>query len=194
MELNAPIAHLEVLEVTADSVHIRLMTLDGEEYQVHLAQGDALEAHIPETLSSDTYALLERYLSRPLPPDLLQASAPEDSSASAEPAVRSNRVLEELQNLEPPLRHPLCPQCGKPEQLAITHEGIVIVCRACDQARRVDAAILQRLADALGVLCFSCAAGKLKSESAEYANLLVCQNPACGSNNSWRGVSDRLQS
>lgn len=193
MEFNTPITRLEVLKVTANSAHIRITTINGDEYEVNLAEGGLVEVAIPEGQETDPYSLLEDYLVE-MPSDLLPDAPEENAETVNQPAALCNRVFEELQNLDPQFRNPLCPQCGRAERLIITHEGIVTVCRECGQPRRAKADILQRLADELGILCFSCTIGKLKSEATEYANILVCQNPACGSHNSWRGVSDRIQS
>jgi len=129
-----------------------------------------------------------------MPQELLKRIEEESSESVEAPVVRRNKVLEELQTLEPQFQNSLCPECGRTKQLIITHEGIVLMCRQCGQSQRIDAGLLQRLIDALGIACFSCAVGKLKSEAMEYANILKCLNPDCGSNNSWRGVSDRLLS
>jgi hypothetical protein len=194
MELKDLVARIEVLEINNNSVQIRLRTFHGEDYQLNLATGDVIEAAVSEDPEPCDCSLLENYLQGPIPPELLPDIEEESTESFGVPAPRRNNVLEELQALEPQLQNSLCPQCGHIAQLSITHEGIVLRCRECGQAQRIDTELLQRLVDALGIACFSCAAGKLKSEAMEYANILKCMNPDCGSNNSWRGVSDRLQS
>ena len=194
MELKDPITRIEVVEIAANSTKILIKTFNGEEYQFDLNKGDVVEVAIPEDSQDFDYSLLENYLSGPTPQELLQGIEEENSECVEVPVVRRNKVLEELQTLEPQLQNSLCPQCSRAAQLSITHEGIVLRCRECGQSQRIDAELLQRLIDALGIACFSCAVGKLKSEALEYANILKCLNPDCGSNNSWRGVSDRFQS
>ena len=194
MELKDLIARIEVLEINNNSVHILLRTFHGEDHQLNLAKGDVIEAAISEDPEPCDDSLLENYLSGPIPQELLQDIKEESTESFEAPAPRQNNVLEELQALEPQLKNSLCPQCGRTAQLSITHEGIVLRCRECGQAQRIDTQLLQRLIDCLGIACFSCTSGKLKSEAMDYANILKCLNPDCGSNNSWRGVSDRLQS
>ncbi|MBN2337429.1 MAG: hypothetical protein JXP48_02715, partial [Acidobacteria bacterium] len=115
--------------------------------------------------------------------------APEEA---ATPPARPNRVLEVLAELEPALAGSPCPGCGRGRQLAITREGIVLLCRECGRAERVDAAILQRLADHLALACASCGTGALQGEDTPYAHLLKCPNPECGARHSWQGIRDRL--
>jgi hypothetical protein len=194
MELKGPIARIEVLEINNDTVALKLQTFDGEEYLQDFARGDVVQVTIPEGSEDEDYSILETYLSQPMPSELFSTEDEANSEIEEMPAARRNKVLEELQNLEPQLGNTPCPQCSRTTQLVITHEGIVLMCRNCSQSQRVDVDLLQRLADTLGALCFSCATGKLKSEAMEYANLLKCLNPDCGSTNSWRGVSDRLLS
>jgi hypothetical protein len=108
-------------------------------------------------------------------------------------AASSNRVLEELRDLEPRFRDQPCPQCDRTEHLAITNEGIVVACKECKQSRRVDTDTLQRLADRLAATCFSCTSGKLKSIARSYGNILICQNPGCTRNNYWQRLSERIR-
>jgi hypothetical protein len=194
MELKGPIARIEVLEINNNSVALKLQTFAGEEYLQDFAKGDVVQVSIPEDPEDYDYSYLENYLSGPIPPESLHGIE-EESAESFEPApVRRNAVLEELLNLAPQLGHTPCTQCGKNTRLVITHEGIILLCRECGQSQRVEVDLLQRLIDAVGILCFSCATGKLKSEATEYAHILKCQNPDCGSHNSWRGISDRFLS
>jgi hypothetical protein len=194
MELKDPITRIEVLAVADNSTKILIKTFNGEEYQFDLAKGEVVEVAIPEDPQDLDYSLLENYLPGPIPQELLQGIEEVSAESVEAPVTHRNKVLEELQTLEPQLQSSICKQCGLTAQLAITHEGIVHRCRACDQSQRIDAELLQRLIDALGIACFSCAVGKLRSEAMEYANILRCTNPDCGSRNSWRGVSDRFQS
>ena len=117
----------------------------------------------------------------------------EARTPTAQPPTNSNRVLDELQDLDPRFRDRPCVQCGHAEYLAITTEGIVTACNQCKQSRRVDTGTLQRLADRLDARCFSCAGGRLKSTARSYGNILICQNPGCGRNNSWQGLHDRIR-
>ncbi len=103
----------------------------------------------------------------------------------------TNTVLRELRNLDSRLREHPCSKCGQSEQLAITNEGIVVTCNKCRQVRRVDVATLQNLADQLNATCFRCS-GKLKSVARSFGNILSCEGPGCGTNNSWQGLSERL--
>lgn len=107
----------------------------------------------------------------------------------AQPAP-NNRVLEQLRSLDPRLRDPRS-QCGHAAHLAITNEGIVVVCKECKKSRRVDTDTLQRLAEGLSVTCFSCKRGGLESVARPFANVLKCRSPGCP-NNSWSGVSERI--
>jgi very-short-patch-repair endonuclease len=120
-------------------------------------------------------------------------SRTERAADDAQPATNSNRVLEELRGLDPRFRDQPCSQCGHTEHLAITNEGIVVACKQCKQSRRVDADTLQRLADRLAATCFECTTGKLKSVARPYGNILICQNPDCGRNNYWQGLSERVR-
>ena len=200
MQVKGPIDWFEILRIDDGAVLVRLKTFEGEEYEAQLAPGDCIRSAIPEDTAEDSYPLLENYLAaRPLPPGLFGETCEETDTALqsqfaqfAQSAARKNPLLEELEKLEPRLRGLKCPECGFPEQPAITMEGVVTLCRQCGAGRRVDADILQRLSDKLGLRCFACDTGALKSVAAEYANILKCLNPACGNANSWRGVSDRF--
>jgi hypothetical protein len=194
MELKGPIARMEVLETNNNSVVIKLKTFDGEEYLQDFVKGDSVQVLLPEAQETCDYSYLDSCLSGPLPPELLHVIEEENEEPVEVPPVRRNIVLEKLRELAPRLGNASCSQCGKNAKLAITHEGIVLLCHACGQSQRVDAELLQRLVNTFGILCFACSTGKLKNEATEYANILKCQNPDCGSNNSWRGISDRLQS
>jgi hypothetical protein len=194
MELKDLVARIEVLGINNNSVQIQLRTFHGEDLQLNLTKGDVIEAAVSEDPEPCDDSLLEGYLSGPIPQELLLNLKEESTESFEAPAPRQNKVFEELQALEPQLQNSLCPQCGRTAQLSITHEGIVLRCRECGDAQRIDSQLLQRLIDSLDIVCFSCISGKLKSEAMDYANILKCLNPNCGSTNSWRGVSDRLQS
>lgn len=116
-----------------------------------------------------------------------------DRKPIARAAANGNGVLEALRDLEPRFRDPRCSQCGQTAHLAITNEGIVVLCQKCTKIERVDTNTLQHLVDRLAVTCFSCTSGKLKSMARPFGNILKCQNPACGSNNSWGGLSERIR-
>jgi very-short-patch-repair endonuclease len=113
-------------------------------------------------------------------------------STIAQPVQKQNRLLDELAKVDSSVGDRSCGQCGRILLLAITTEGVVLTCTECKKAQRVDADILQRLADRLMASCFSCTSGKLKSTAKPYGNILLCQNPDCGRNNSWQGISDRI--
>jgi very-short-patch-repair endonuclease len=102
-----------------------------------------------------------------------------------------NRVLQELIKLEPRFRHQPCSKCGQTEQLAISNEGVVVLCKKCRRSSRVEADTLQRLVDSLAATCFSCnTSGALKSVARSFGNILICQN--CHTNNSWQGLGGRI--
>lgn len=103
----------------------------------------------------------------------------------------SNRVLKELRDLDSRFRDPSCSGCGHAADLAITSEGIVVVCKDCKMSRRVETDALQHLADRLSAVCFSCKSGRLKSVARPFGNILRCQNPGCP-NNTWQGISERI--
>ena len=79
-----------------------------------------------------------------------------------------NRVLEELRVLDARFEDPKCSHCSGGARLAITSEGVVIACNACEKNERVDTETLQRLADRLRATCYSCE-GPLKSTARQYA-------------------------
>ncbi|MBI3781928.1 MAG: DUF559 domain-containing protein [Deltaproteobacteria bacterium] len=110
----------------------------------------------------------------------------------AQRAASGNRILEELTILDATFRDRTCAQCGHAQHLAITNEGVVLTCKECKKTQRVDADILQHLADRLMATCFSCSSGKLKSTARPFGNILMCQNPGCGRNNYWQGLSERI--
>ena len=210
MQVKGPIDWFEILEITGDTIRVRLKTFEGEEHELELARGDCVRATIPidssEEMGENYYPQFENYISQSLPPELVRLAADStadkdgayeetDSMASqSQPTRRSNTLLDKLGQLEPRLRDLSCIECGIPEQLVVTREGIVSMCHRCGSCQRIDADLLQRLVDELDIRCFACGEGTLKSEATEYANILKCQNPTCASVNSWRGVSDRLQS
>ena len=136
-----------------------------------------------------------RASSPPAAQDRLPGLGPSEATQSAlkaalkpvaQPAP-NDRVLEELRRLDPRLRDPRCSQCGHAAHLAITNEGIVVVCKGCKKSRRVDADNLQSLAERLSVTCFSCKRGGLESVARPFGNVLKCPNPGCP-NNSWLAV------
>ena len=106
-----------------------------------------------------------------------------------------NRVIDALRTLDHRFENPQCPQCGGRANLAINNEGLVIICAigGCKKSERVDVETLQHLIDHLSVRCFSCTPpGRLKSVERNFGNLLICENPHCGRNNTWQGISDRI--
>jgi len=211
MQVKGPIDWFEVLETSRDAVRLRLKTFEGEEYELELARGDSVRAAIPlddmeeadagfpAVPPSATAAPDSALDGRALPEELargLRAAGGvtgDAAGAPAEPPASGNPLLEKLEALEPELRSAACPECGGLLRLAVAQEGVVALCRRCGASLRIDAELLQRLADALELRCFACGEGALRSEAEEYANILKCQNPACAKPNSWRGVSDRLR-
>jgi len=105
--------------------------------------------------------------------------------------TRENRVLEELRILDKRYQDPRCSQCGHTAHLAITNEGVVITCKECKKVERVETETLQRLAERLSAVCYSCKGGPLKSVVGPFGNYLRCRN--CGANNSWQVVSERIR-
>ena len=122
-----------------------------------------------------------------------QSASNGDRKPVAQAAANGNGVLEELRDLDPRFRGPRCSQCGQTADLAITNEGIVVSCMKCTKIERVDTNTLQHLADRLAATCFSCTSSKLKSITRSFGNILICQNPECGRNNYWRGLSERIR-
>jgi very-short-patch-repair endonuclease len=122
-----------------------------------------------------------------------QSAPNRDRKPIVQSAPTDNGLLEELRDLDSRFRDPRCSQCGQTSQLAITNEGIVVSCKKCTKNERVDTDTLQHLVDRLAATCFSCASGKLSSIARPFGNILKCQNPECGSNNSWRGLSERIR-
>jgi len=104
------------------------------------------------------------------------------------------RVIEELRALNQRFKNPQCSGCGGKANLAVNNEGLVIICAnvGCKKNERIDTETLKRLADHLSVLCYSCKQGSLKSIERTFGNILKCQNPLCGANNTWKAISDRL--
>ncbi|MDR1727474.1 MAG: hypothetical protein LBT74_06045 [Acidobacteriota bacterium] len=205
MQVKGPIDWFEVLETAADAVRLRLKTFEGEEYELELARGDSVRAVIPldDMEEADSgFPVPSPAATAPPAPSPDGCALPEGSARApqaagdgvpAEGAAPANPLFEELERLEPELRSATCPGCGGALRLALTQEGIVALCRRCGASLRIDAGLLQRLADALGLRCSACGEGALRSEATEYANILRCQDPACAKPGSWRGVSDRLR-
>lgn len=187
MELLLRVTRIELVEAAEGKARLRLTGAAGEECVLELKPGAGVD-FAPDD-DEEGWELAEGM------EDLL--SPPPGGEAPVKPAsppARRNRVLERLVELEPALARTPCPGCGRTEELAITQEGVVALCRECGRLRRIDAATLQRLADRLALPCFSCGTGKLRSEETPYANLLKCPNPECGAHNSWQGIRDRLDS
>jgi hypothetical protein len=103
-------------------------------------------------------------------------------------------VIRELLALNGRYENLQCSSCNGKAHIAINTEGVVIVCAngGCKKSKRVDAETLQRLADRLAVLCYSCKASSLKSIERTFANILKCPNPDCAANNTWQGISDKI--
>ena len=110
----------------------------------------------------------------------------ESRAASLSGLAGNNRVLEELQ-----LMDPRCPDCGRTAHPAITNEGVVVLCKGCSKSERVEKEFLQGLVERLSPVCFSCKGRTLRSSVGKYGNYLKCQN--CGSNNSWQEISKRTR-
>ena len=185
MELLLRVTRIELVEAAEGKARLRLTGAGGEECVLELKPGAAVD-FAPDD-DEGGWELAEGMEDLLSPPP--GGEAPEQP---ARPPARPNRVLERLAELEPALARTPCPGCGRTEELAITQEGVVALCRECGRLRRIDAETLQRLADRLALPCFSCGTGTLRSEETPYANLLKCPNPACGAHNSWQGIRDRL--
>jgi len=131
----------------------------------------------------------------PKPAQLDFATTQPASDRGRPPASRAgtgaNRVLEQLRALDERLRNPRCSQCSRAAHLAITNEGVVITCKECKKVERVATETLQRLAERLSAVCYSCKGGPLKSAAGPFGNYLRCQN--CGASNSWQGVGERVR-
>ncbi len=139
-----------------------------------------------------------RITSPPFPKPKSEFSEPEQprSSNQTPRSVEAGRtpgiqVIEELRALNQRFENPQCSGCGGKANLAINNEGLVIICAngGCKKIKRVDAETLQRLADYLSILCYSCKQGSLKSIERSYGNILKCQNPLCGANNTWQHLA-----
>jgi very-short-patch-repair endonuclease len=115
-------------------------------------------------------------------------------ATSSKPDYRRSRdlVCRELQTLDARFHDPRCGDCRGAARLDLTQEGIVLVCMAasCGVIARVDLETLQRLADHLGVKCFSCK-GRLESRANAWRHYLRCSG-SC-QNNTWEGVNKRLK-
>ncbi len=131
----------------------------------------------------------------PKPPQPGSSATQPARNQGRSPAVRAetggNRVLEELRGLDERFRNPRCSQCGRAAHLAIMNEGVVITCKECKKVERADTETLQRLAERLSAVCYSCKGGPLKSAVGPFGNYLKCRN--CGANNSWQVVSERIR-
>ena len=139
-----------------------------------------------------------RITSPPFPKPKSEFSEPEQprSSNQTPRSVEAGRtpgiqMIEELRALNQRFENPQCSGCGGKANLAINNEGLVIICAngGCKKIKRVDAETLQRLADYLSILCYSCKQGSLKSIERSYGNILKCQNPLCGANNTWQHLA-----
>lgn len=111
--------------------------------------------------------------------------------ATVRAGAGGNRVLEELRALDERFRNPRCSQCGRATHLGITNEGVVFTCNECRKVERVDTETLQRLAERLSAICYSCNGGALKSVVGRFGNYLKCRS--CGANNSWQGLNERIR-
>jgi very-short-patch-repair endonuclease len=132
----------------------------------------------------------------PPPPPPLQPEPKPPIKKNGDPLMRKrptthNRVLDELQNMDARFENPLCSQCNCTARLAISTKGVVTSCKECKNEELVDGQLLQRLAEQLGATCHSCGSDALKSAVGTFGNYLRCQK--CRSNNSWEGLSRRLQ-
>ncbi|MDI9612051.1 MAG: hypothetical protein QM330_03160 [Acidobacteriota bacterium] len=185
MELLLRVTRIELVETAEGKARLRLTGARGEECVLELKPGAAVD-FVPD----DDEAGWE--LSEGMEDLLSSSPGAQAQEQPTLPPARPNRVLERLVELEPELARTPCPGCGRTEELAITQEGVVALCRECGRLRRIDAATLQRLADRIALPCFSCGTGNLRSEEMPHANLLKCSNPACSAHNSWQGIRDRL--
>jgi very-short-patch-repair endonuclease len=102
-----------------------------------------------------------------------------------------NPLVEALRSIDSKFNQPRCQQCRKSARILINNEGLVIMCAdpGCKHVERVDVQTLQRLAEHLRVACYRCNHTDLQSVKGKFSNYLRC---ACGENNSWQGVSERL--
>jgi len=147
---------------------------------------------LPERSTTTTSAPLRTRKARQ--PQLEIPRTPIQIRRSVEPIRKPGiQVIEALKDLDERFQNPRCLQCDGNAQLDITNEGIVISCSICKKAQRVDSKTLQRLADHLAATCFWCKKQRtLKSVERSYGNILSCQNPICGRNNTWQGISERI--
>jgi very-short-patch-repair endonuclease len=110
--------------------------------------------------------------------------------------TRGTRVIKELCTLNQRFKNPQCSGCGGKANLTINNEGLVIICAnsGCKKkTERIDTETLQRLVDRLFAPCHNCKKpGLLKSVARSWGNILICQNLPCGANNSWQGISDKI--
>jgi len=115
------------------------------------------------------------------------------SSRVVRKLLRGNAVCRELSALDARFSSSRCTACGASAETAIdNNEGVVIACGSeiCGRLERVEDGVLQRLADRLFASCYACS-GSLRSLRGPFGNYLKCG--ACGTNNSWRGVSERIE-
>lgn len=117
---------------------------------------------------------------------------PRASRSATGNGTAAQQLILALQELEPTLQSPSCTKCGAGARLQLTPEGIVMACGSCKLTRRIQPAILQRLADHLRVACYSCQGTELISIDRTFAVLLKCAKPSCASNNNWQAVAERL--
>ena len=189
--------------------------------QANLSEGSVKASHNPDRTEKSERASTERPVDRervsnqpdtqsgqekritsppfPAPKSEFPEPEPPRSPNQTQRSVETGRppgirVIDELRALNQQFKNPQCSGCGGQANLAVNKEGLVVVCTSdgCRKSKRVDAETLKRLADHLSVLCYSCKQGSLQSMERTYGNILRCQNPHCGANNTWQGISDRI--
>lgn len=120
-------------------------------------------------------------------------AAARQSSRAARKLLRGSVVCRELPSVDARFSSPRCTVCGAEAEIAIdSNEGVVVACRSepCGRLERLGEDVLQRLADRLGASCFACG-GSVRSSRGPFGNYLKCHT--CGTNNTWRGVNERLE-
>jgi hypothetical protein len=116
---------------------------------------------------------------------------PTANRGSLEPkAKKGDRVLEELHDI-PGAKPGRCQTCRGQMTLAIDRSGIVHKCetRRCQRTQRLPREILETLIKRLNPTCWRCHAD-LRYAEGPLGNYLRCT--ACGANDSWVGLTDRL--
>ena len=123
-------------------------------------------------------------------PARIEAQPTADKGSLEPKAKQGDRVLEELHDI-PGAKPGRCQTCRGQMTLAIDRTGIVHKCetRRCQRTQRLPREILETLIKRLNPTCWRCHAD-LRYAEGPLGNYLRCT--ACGANNSWVGLNDRL--